>query len=387
MNCAVESQSQTNFFEQDHKWMRLACLYAGRAQGHSWPNPAVGCVLISAEQKLVAVGATASGGRPHAEATALLNAAQAGKSAEIKGGTAYVTLEPCAHKGRGPACAELLVEAGLRRVVYAVGDPDERVNGKGRARLIEGGIDVQSGLCEQTAASGLSGFLSSRQRNRPYLISKIATSADGFISAAAGEQTWLTNDVSRRYVHDLRSRVDGLITGIQTVLVDNPALTCRTEGHRRRTPVRMVMDSDLRLPLDSKLMQTSADGSVIVFCAADADKAAAARLQDAGVTIVRLSRDKHGLVLSEGLEWCMQKGLSAVLVEAGSTLNHSLFQAGLLDRIIHLTAKTNINSGIPGLLYDANISSALAFPDDSAYIRSHDSYLYGDRLTIWQKTS
>lgn len=387
MNCAVKSPTQTEFSDHDHRWMRLACLYAGRAEGHSWPNPAVGCVLVSADEKLVAVGATASGGRPHAEAVALFNAEQAGKTTEVKGATAYVTLEPCAHEGRGPACAELLVKAGLRRVVYAVADPDERVNGKGRARLIDGGVDVDSGLCEQVALSGLNGFLSSRRRNRPYLTSKIATSADGFISAAAGQQTWLTNDVSRMYVHDLRSRMDGLITGIETVLVDDPALTCRIAGPRQRTPVRIVVDSDLRLPVDSQLVQTSAEGPVVVFCASDADKGAEARLGDAGVTVVRLSRGKEGLVLSEGLDWCAQKGLSAILVEAGTRLNNSLFTAGLLDKIIHLTAETSLNTGVPGLLYDAKVSSALAFRDDTAYIRSHSGHLSGDRLTIWQKPS
>ena len=385
MNCAAKSQAETDFSSHDKRWMRLACLYASRAQGHSWPNPAVGCVLVSADNRLIAVGSTQPGGRPHAEADALLKAEQAGRADDLKGGIAYVTLEPCAHKGRGPACAELLVQAGLGRVVYAVEDPDERVNGQGCRRLIKSGLSVQNGLYADICKTGLSGFLSSRRRGRPYLISKIATSADGFISAQAGQQTWLTNEQSRRYVHDLRSRMDGLLTGIQTVLVDDPALTSRLPGGKGRTPVRIVLDSHLRLPVDSQLVKTISEGRVIVFCAQEAEKQAQEALQAVGVEVVRLSCNSRGVNLSEGVQWCEQNGLSTLLVEAGTTLNESLFEAGLLDRVIHLTAPQKINTGVPGLLYEPNTASALAFLDDSAYIKVQSGHLSDDQLTIWQK--
>lgn len=369
--------------------MRLACLYAGRAQGHSWPNPAVGCVLVSEDNRLIAAGSTHPGGRPHAEAAALQGADEAGAADLLSGGTAYVTLEPCAHEGRGPACAELLVQAGLGRIVYAVGDPDERVDGQGRARLVNAGLTVENGLYAEVAAAGLSGFLSSRRHKKPHLISKIATSTDGFISAEAGQQTWLTNEVSRAFVHDLRSRMDGLLTGIETVLVDDPALTCRLAGGKGRTPVRLVLDGGLRLPIDSQLVRTIGEGRIVVFCAEDADDTAQVRLQAAGVEIIRLSRDMShfggGLNLTEALAWCEQNGLSALMLEAGTRLNNSLFEAGLLDRIIHLKAPQTINTGVPGLLYDANTASALAFRDDSAYIRVQSGHLCDDQLTIWQK--
>ena len=385
MNCAAKSLAETDFSSHDKRWMRLASLYAGRAQGHSWPNPAVGCVLVSADNCLIAVGSTQAGGRPHAEADALLNAEQAGRADELKGGIAYVTLEPCAHKGRGPACADLLVQAGLSRIVYAVDDPDKRVNGQGHARLIKGGLTVQNGLYADINKTGLSGFLSSRRRGRPFVTSKIATSADGFISAKAGQQTWLTNEQSRRYVHDLRSRVDGLLTGIQTVLADDPALTCRLPGSSGRTPVRIVLDSELRLPVDSQLVKTISEGRIITFCAQNADKSAQNALNAAGVEVVRLSGSNSGLNLSDALQWCEQNNLSNLLVEAGTKLNRNLFDAGLLDRLIHLVAPKKINRGVPGLLYEANTASALAFPDDSAYIKVQSGYLNGDQLTIWHK--
>ena len=155
----------------------------------------------------LSVGHTQKGGRPHAEADALKALEQSGNSAALKGGTAYVTLEPCAQEGRGPACADLLLQSGVLRVVYAVDDPDSRVNGQGRDKLVAGGVSVQCGLCEEEAAAGLAGFLALRRFSRPYLTSKIATSADGFIAAKIGQQTWLTNEVSRVYAHNLLSLI------------------------------------------------------------------------------------------------------------------------------------------------------------------------------------
>ena len=357
--------------------MRLAGLYAGRAQGHSWPNPAVGCVLVSADNRLIAVGSTQAGGRPHAEAEALLKAEQARKTADLKAGTAYVTLEPCAHKGRGPACADLLVQAGLGRIVYAVEDPDERVNGQGHERLIKGGLTVQSGLYAAINKTGLSGFLSSRRRGRPFVTTKIATSADGFISAKAGQQTWLTNEQSRRYVHDLRSRVDGLLTGIQTVLVDDPALTCRLPGGRGRTPV----------------------GGWTVICVCRFTASWSEPLLKGGLSFLhsRLIKARSGLAGGRVLSGCtltmavmtFQRPCNGVskmtcqsVGEAGTKLNRSLFEAGLLDRLIHLTAPEKL-TGVQGLLYGEN-SFGSGFPDDSAYIKVIRSSS-DDQLTIWQK--
>ena len=365
--------------------MQLACSYARRAQGSSWPNPAVGCVLVSADNLLLAVEHTQSGGRPHAEAAALESLEQSGNSAAFEGGTAYVTLEPCAHEGRGPACADLLVRFGAARVVYAVADPDERVNGKGHAKLIDGGVSVQSGLCAQEAASGLTGFLASRRLSFPYLTSKIATSADGFISAETQQKTWLTNEVSRAFVHDLRSRVDAVLTGIRTVQIDNPELTCRLSGGRGRTPVRIIFDSDLRLRSDSAIVQTRAAGSVIVFCSQTADSNSQAELEKYDIEVVRLKQNAGRLDLSAALHWCEQRQLSTLLLEAGTELNSNFYSAGLINQIIHLTAPKILKSGVPGLLFDATAARALAFPCDSHYIKVRSGELAGDLLSIWQR--
>ena len=385
MNCAVENRSEAQFSKEDKRWMQLACSHARRAQGLSWPNPAVGCVLVSADNLLLAVGNTQAGGRPHAEAAALEALEQTNKSTAFKGGTAYVTLEPCAHQGRGPACADLLVRSGAARLVYAVADPDERVNGQGHARLIDGGVSVQSGLCTEEAAAGLTGFLASRRLSRPYLTSKIATSADGFISAETGKQTWLTNEVSRAYVHDLRSRVDAVLTGIGTVQIDNPKLTCRLSGGRGRTPVRIIFDSDLRLLNDSALIQTRGAGSIIIFCSQTADSFSQKKLEKYDIEVVRLQKNACGLDLSAALKWCEQRQLSSLLLEAGINLNSNFYSAGLIDQFVHLTAQKTLKTGVPGLLYDATAATALAFPHDTDYIKVRSVELADDHLSIWQR--
>ena len=365
--------------------MQLACSYARRAQGQSWPNPAVGCVLVSADNVLLAVGHTQKGGRPHAEADALKSLERSGNSAALKGGTAYVTLEPCAQEGRGPACADLLLQSGVCRVVFAVDDPDLRVNGRGRDKLIVGGVLVQCGLCEEEATAGLSGFLASRRFSRPYLTSKIATSADGFIAAEVGQQTWLTNDVSRVYVHDLRSRVDAILTGIETVLIDNPELTCRLPGRRESSPVRIIFDSHLRLRSNSKVAQTIAAGPLVVFCNQTANAQDQIKLEKCGIEVVRLDQNADGIDLSAALQWCAKRDLSSLLLEAGTQLNHSFYSAGLIDKIIHLSAQKKLKTGVPGLLYDASTRTALAFPFDSDYIKVRSGELAGDRLSIWRR--
>ena len=385
MNCAINRQPEQPFSCEDQRWMQLACSYARRAQGQCWPNPAVGCVLVSADNILLAVGHTQKGGRPHAEAHALESLDKSGNSEAFKGGTAYVTLEPCAQEGRGPACADLLLQSGVFRVVYAVDDPDMRVNGQGRDKLAAGGVSVQYGLCEEEAASGLSGFLALRRFSRPYLTSKIATSKDGFIAAEIGKQTWLTNDVSRVYVHNLRSRVDAVLTGIETILIDNPQLTCRLPGWKESSPVRIIFDSHLRLRSNSKVAQTIAAGPIVVLCSKAANAQDQTKLEKFGIEVVRLDQNADGIELSAALQWCAKRDLSSLLLEAGTQLNHSFFHAGLIDQIIHLSAQKKLKTGVPGLLYNASTQAALAFPPDSDYIKVRSRELAGDRLSIWRK--
>src|SRR5882724_5724649 len=249
--------------EDDIGHMRHALRLAARALGHVAPNPAVGCVIVADDGCIVGRGQTQAGGRPHAETVAL---SQAGKLA--RGATAYVTLEPCAHHGQTPPCADALVAAGIARVVGATIDPDARVAGTGFARLESAGVKVTRGVLEAEARALNLGFFRRVTEGRPLVALKIAQSADGYVADAQGNSRWITSEAARRHGHLLRARHDAILVGVGTVLADDPALTCRLPGLEHRSPLRIVLDSHLRMPLTSKLVRTARDHPTIIFTTA-----------------------------------------------------------------------------------------------------------------------
>jgi diaminohydroxyphosphoribosylaminopyrimidine deaminase / 5-amino-6-(5-phosphoribosylamino)uracil reductase len=316
----------TNHNGEDIGHMRHALRLAARALGQSAPNPAVGCVVVSRDGRIVGRGWTQRGGRPHAEAVAL---GQAGALAH--GATAYVTLEPCAHHGQTPPCADALLAAGIARVVGAVVDPDPRVNGEGFGRLEAAGVSVTRGVCEAEARTLNAGFFQARLRKRPLVALKIAESADGFVADASGNSRWITSATARQHGHLLRSRHEAILTGIGTVLADDPLLTCRLPGLEHRSPVRAVLDTHLRLSPSSQLARTARQHRVIVFTAAESGGDDLAAL---GVEIVRVGKDVNGRVqLAPVMEHLAP--MTRVLVEGGPVLNASLLNEGVAD-IVHL---------------------------------------------------
>lgn len=231
----------------DARWMGAALALSERSRGRTVPNPNVGCVVVR-DGVVVGRGWTQPGGRPHAEAMAL---AQAG--AKSRGATIYATLEPCAHVSpRGPACADLLVEAGVARVVMALGDPDPRTNGKGAARLRDAGIDVVEGVAEVPARAAMAGFLTRQARGRPFVTLKLATSLDGRIALPSGESRWITGPESRAHAHLERARHEAILVGRRTAEIDQPRLDVRLPGLEARSPRRLVLSTscDLRRPGD-----------------------------------------------------------------------------------------------------------------------------------------
>ncbi len=220
----------------DRAHMRAALALARRGLGNTWPNPAVGCVIVH-DGLVVGRGVTAPGGRPHAEAAALAMAGAAARDA-----TAYVTLEPCAHVGRTPPCADALIAAGLARVVVAMRDPDPRVNGAGLDRIRAAGIAVQEGLLAEDAADLAAGFVLRVVQHRPMVTLKLASTLDGRIATRGGESRWITAEPARRMAHALRGRHDAILVGVGTVLADDPDLTCRIPGFRPTPLVRVVAD-------------------------------------------------------------------------------------------------------------------------------------------------
>ncbi|MEM6480784.1 MAG: bifunctional diaminohydroxyphosphoribosylaminopyrimidine deaminase/5-amino-6-(5-phosphoribosylamino)uracil reductase RibD, partial [Pseudomonadota bacterium] len=250
----------------DKRFLSLAIALSRRGLGRTWPNPAVGCVLVR-DGRIVGRGATQPSGRPHAEQQAL---ARAGAAA--RGATAYVSLEPCAHYGKTPPCAEALVTAGVVRVVAALQDPDPRVDGQGFDILRAAGVEVDSGLMQDEAAEVLGGFLSRHEKGRPQITLKLALSLDGRIATASGHSQWITGPSARRTVHALRARHDAVMVGAGTARADDPMLTIRDLGISHQ-PDRIVVSRRLDLPLSSNLARTARDVPVWLCCGPDADPA------------------------------------------------------------------------------------------------------------------
>ena len=236
----------------DRRHMMVALTLARRSLGNVWPNPAVGCVIVGADRSVVGRGWTKPGGRPHAETEALK---QAGSWA--KGSTAYVTLEPCSHYGETPPCAEALIAADVARVVIAIDDPDARVSGRGIAMLKDAGIDVEIGVGAAAAKKINAGFLLHRREGRPLVTLKTASTLDARIATHGGQSQWITGEEARRRGHLLRKTHDAIVVGIGTALADDPELTCRLPGMEGDSPVRVVVDTHLRLPLKSKVVQSA----------------------------------------------------------------------------------------------------------------------------------
>ena len=309
---------------QDGEHMAHALRLAARGLGNVWPNPAVGCVLVR-DGVTLGRGWTQPGGRPHAEVRALQ---QAGGRAE--GATAYVTLEPCAHHGQTPPCADALIAAKVARVVTALTDPDPRVSGRGHAMLVASGIKVTEGILAAEAARLNAGFLKRVTQGLPFVTLKLAATLDGRIATASGESRWITGPAARRKVHALRLAHDAVMVGAGTAVADDPDLTVRDMGVLRQ-PVRIVLDRMLRHAPDSRLGRTASAHPVWVLhgaLAPDSDRVAWTRT---GATLIEVPETQAGLDLRAALQALSGRGLTRILSEGGSTLAAALVQAGLVD--------------------------------------------------------
>lgn len=308
--------------------MRAALVLAGRHLGRTWPNPSVGCVIVR-DGRVVGRGATAIGGRPHAEAAALTQAGDAARGADV-----FVTLEPCAHRGRAGPCSDALIAAGVARVVGAIEDPDPRTAGDGFARLRAAGIVVETGL-EAAAARALNeGFLRRIIDGRPMLTLKLATSLDGRIATHRGDSRWITGEIARARVQALRATHDAVMVGTGTALADDPELTCRLPGGETPPAVRIVLDRHLRVPLTHKLVVSAAAIPTWILASRHADPARAETLRRAGVILIEIEEAAEGLDLPATLRALGQRGLTRVLCEGGGHLAAGLLRADLVDHLV-----------------------------------------------------
>ncbi|MFV0513949.1 MAG: bifunctional diaminohydroxyphosphoribosylaminopyrimidine deaminase/5-amino-6-(5-phosphoribosylamino)uracil reductase RibD [Jhaorihella sp.] len=308
----------------DPRFMALALSLGRRGMGSCWPNPAVGCVIVR-DGRIVGRGWTQPGGRPHAETVALAHAGTA-----ARGATAYVTLEPCAHHGQTPPCAEALIEAGIARVVAPMQDSDPRVSGHGFEMLRRHGIDVTTGVLAEDAARDHAGFFLRTEQGRPLVTLKLAASLDGRIATATGQSRWITGADARRLVHGLRARHDAVMVGAGTARADDPALTLRDLGIVRQ-PVRVVVSRHLDLPLLSKLARSAAEVPLWLCHGAGADGERVKAWEGLGARLVPCAVTAGQVDAADMLRQLGQAGLTRVLCEGGGALGASLLAADLVD--------------------------------------------------------
>jgi diaminohydroxyphosphoribosylaminopyrimidine deaminase / 5-amino-6-(5-phosphoribosylamino)uracil reductase len=305
--------------------MALALTLGRRELGRTWPNPAVGAVIVK-DGIIVGRGWTQLGGRPHAETEALR---RAGKAA--RGATMYVTLEPCSHHGKTPPCTDAIIAAGMARVVSAIEDPNPEVAGQGHARLRAAGIAVDVGIDAEQARRDHAGHIRRMRSGRPHVLLKLAISADGKGGAAGRKPIAITGEAARERVHLMRAHSDAIMIGIGTALADDALLTCRLPGMEKTSPARIVLDSALRLPLDGRLLKSAREVPVWVVAATDAACASEVALRGQGVEVLRSAGSGGRLELAVVLKLLADCGITRLMVEGGPTLASALLAADLVD--------------------------------------------------------
>lgn len=363
----------------DLRYMQLALTLGRRGQGRTWPNPAVGAVVVK-DGVVIGRGWTQPGGRPHAEPVAL---AQAGEAA--RGATLYVTLEPCSHFGKSPPCADAIVAAGIARVVAAIEDPNPDVAGQGHARLRAAGIRVDVGLCAGEAARDHAGHFRRIRDQRPHVVLKLAVSPDGKIAAAGHKPVAVTGERVRSRVHLLRAQCDAILVGIGTVKADDPELTCRLPGMAKRSPVRVVLDRALRISGNSRLVHSARTVPLWVMTSDVAEAPAAMALGAAGAQVLRVpavTSPLPGLDLSAVLHSLAGKGITRLLVEGGAKIASSFVSAGLVDEVWLFRGSNDIGEGGVNALDALPLSAITGSPGFKA--RASET-IESDTLTIYER--
>ena len=314
--------------EIDNKYMEMALQLAARGRGNTSPNPLVGAVLVKGGQ-VVGSGYHQAAGAPHAEVVALQEAGP-----EAAGCTLYVNLEPCCHHGRTPPCVEAILKAGVQKVVVAMTDPNPQVNGKGVKFLQDRGIEVKTGVLAGEARQLNEVFIKYVTSGEPFVLVKTAMSMDGKIATHTGDTRWITGEKARHWVQRLRSEVDGVVVGIETVLRDDPALTTRLEDDpAARDAARIIVDSKGRLPLDARIINPTSTAPTILAVSDKASRQHILQLRDLGVEVWELPTRQGGICLKSLLKALGEQQFSYLLVEGGGTLNYSFLEENLIDKL------------------------------------------------------
>jgi diaminohydroxyphosphoribosylaminopyrimidine deaminase / 5-amino-6-(5-phosphoribosylamino)uracil reductase len=318
--------------QNDEVYMRRALDIAERGRGLTSPNPMVGAVVVR-ENVVVAEGFHRRAGEAHAEIEALVAAGE-----QARGATLYVTLEPCSHLGRTPPCARQVVEAGVRRVVAALVDPNPRVAGQGLAALRAAGVEVAVGVLEREAERQNRAFLTTMRTGRPHVTLKAAMTLDGKIADRHGTSQWITGDSARQEAHRLRSEMDAILVGVGTIVADDPALTVRRERPWPREPYRVVLDSRARTPHDARVLRAGTAARTLVVVRDDTPEERTKQLEELGAVVVRVGARQGRVDLGGALAELHRREVRALLVEGGAEVHGAFLDAGLVDRVVMFVA-------------------------------------------------
>lgn len=342
----------------DIRYMTRALQLAARGRGRTSPNPMVGAVVVSGG-RIVGEGFHRTAGGPHAEAIALQAAGP-----RAKNGTLYITLEPCSHtRKRTAPCVPAILAAGIRRVVVAMRDPNPQVNGEGLRRLTRAGLSVTAGCLERQAGQLNDSYIHRMRTGRPFVVLKMAMTLDGKTATAAGESQWITGPDARRHAHRLRSQADAIMVGINTVLADDPQLTVRLGRPGARQPLRVIMDSALKIPLTARVVSRRSRQGTLIATTRRAPQARLARFRRRGISVLVLPGEKRGVSLRACLRQLARMGVNRLLIEGGSELAASALQAGVVNRL-HLYIA-------PRLLGGTDAKGVIGGPSPHSLARAH----------------
>ncbi len=328
----------------DRRYMGLALALGRRGLGRTWPNPAVGAVIVK-DGEIVGRGWTQPGGRPHAEIEALQRAGDL-----ARGATLYVTLEPCSHHGKSPPCADAAIAAGIARVVSTMEDPNPEVAGRGHARLRNAGIAVDIGIEAAAARRDHAGHIRRMRDGRPHVALKLAISADGKAAGTDRQRIAITGNAVRDRVHLMRARSDAIVIGIGTALADDPVLTCRLPGMANMSPTRVVLDAGLRLPMQSRLLATAGETPLWIITGKHAAAASETVMRQRGAEVLRVAEKAGRLDPDEVLKLLAKRGITRLMVEGGPTVASALIDADLVDEAVFFYSPLVIGeAGLPAL--------------------------------------
>lgn len=315
--------------KNDEYYMKKALKLAAKGEGYTTPNPLVGAVVVK-NDKIVGKGYHKKAGEPHAEVHALN---QAGEKAA--GATLYVNLEPCCHLGKTPACSLKIINSKISRLVVAMEDPNPVVAGKGIQDLEEAGIEIKTGVLEQEAKELNEIFIKHMTEEEPFIILKTGQTLDGYLATRTGDSRWVTNEKARKYGHQLRHKVDGILVGVGTVISDNPRLTTRLDDKDGKDPIRIVLDSKLRTPTNANIINEDSESPTFIVTTEDYDREKYKKLNKLNnLSIIVLIKDSNGRIdLEQLLKELYKKEITSILIEGGGKVNHSFLETGLIDKI------------------------------------------------------